>query len=74
MLIKVNITGQGEEWTILEFQGTFVGEFDGEELGELHLESGDDVRMDIGRHTLKGKVGSSTISYTKPMFLTYFMA
>ena len=56
MLIKVKFSGDKEEWTILEFQGTLSGEFAGEELGELSWTPEGEVTMDIGLHTLNGRV------------------
>ena len=56
MLIKVKFSGDKEEWTILEFQGTLSGEFAGEELGELTWTPEGVVTMDIGLHTLNGRV------------------
>ena len=59
MLIKAKFDGDEDEWTILEFQGQLLGEFAGEELGDLMLQPNKiDVTMDIGLHTLHGKVAS----------------
>ena len=42
---------------MLEYQGDVTGEhFDGEVLGELNISSTSEVTMDIGLHTLKGRV------------------
>ena len=57
MLIKVKLPGgEQEEWTILEFQGTFSGDCAGEELGVLELTPEGKVTIDIGLHTLNGRV------------------
>lgn len=63
MLIKVNLPGLAEEWCIIEFQGEVAGEpYHGETLGELSI-TGTTAKMDIGMHSLIGKVSDLAKPY-----------
>jgi hypothetical protein len=63
MLIKVSFDGFGEEWCILEFQGEIAGDpYNGESLGDISI-SGSTAKMDIGMHSLVGKVCDLTKPY-----------
>lgn len=68
MLIKVNLrsTDAEAEWCALEFQGEIAGgPFNGELLGEITVVSSSNARMDIGMHTLTGKI----VTLPKPFLI-----
>ena len=60
MLIEVKFYPSDEseaEWCLLEFQGEIAGApFNGELLGEITTTSSSNAKMDIGMHTLTGKI------------------
>ena len=66
MLIKVKSEDSEAEWCALEFQGEIVGEpFNGELLGEITVMSSSNASMDIGMHTMTGKI----VTLPKPFLI-----